>query len=502
MQSRPVKSLKLLFVLLFSIPAQPTRANIGYGETVPLSLLDCIQLALQNNLEIQISRLQPEMDEYTLKSSFGNYDPTLDMNVSQNFRLSPGVTDPNSILGLGTSSESNTERFGPSLRGISGYGTSYDLRGQLVRQSGTFFPSFQYNTDLGISVTQPLLKNFLMNSQRQTILVNKHTLKISELALLHQIIRTVNSVEQAYYELVYNRDNVRVQEASLSLAEKSFAETSRKIELGTLAPLDGKQAQSQVAGRKADLLNARRSLDSQMNTLKGLLSDDVASWLPIEIQPTDRLLPLPKVFDLQQSWHKGLSSRPDILQRKETLERQNVVLRFRKNQVLPSLDLQLTYGHLGVGQNAPRSFDGIRTGNGQRYSYGVVFSMPLSNRRAKNNYRESRIQKERMLKEYKQLEQQIVVEIDNAVKSAQTAYERISATRESRLYAEAALEAEEKKLNNGKSTSFFVLQLQRDLTAERSTELRALADYNQALSSLWLSEGTTLDRHKLDVRIE
>ncbi|MGY8674098.1 MAG: TolC family protein, partial [Verrucomicrobiia bacterium] len=81
------------------------------------------------------------------------------------------------------------------------------------------------------------------------------------------------------------------------------------------------------------------------------------------------------------------------------------------------------------------------------------------------------------------------------------AYQRITATRESRLYAEAALDAEEKKLINGKSTSFFVLQLQRDLTAARSTELRALADYNRALSTLWLSEGTTLEKRKLDVSI-
>jgi outer membrane protein len=227
----------------------------------------------------------------------------------------------------------------------------------------------------------------------------------------------------------------------------------------------------------------------------------VAIWLPIEIEPTDRLLPLPQTFNLQESWRRGLDQRPDILQNRQTLERQNIVLRFRKNQILPSLDLQLTYGHLGIGRNTPQSFDGIRNGSGQRYSYGVVFSMPLSNRSAKSNYREGRVQKERMLKQFKQLEQQIVLEIDNAVKSAQTAYQRITATRESRLYAEAALDAEEKKLINGKSTSFFVLQLQRDLTAARSTELRALADYNRALSTLWLSEGTTLEKRKLDVSI-
>ncbi|MFT4689192.1 MAG: outer membrane protein [Limisphaerales bacterium] len=492
---------KLLSAAIICLAPIPAAAQIGYQEKVPLSLQDCVELALKSNLDIQISRLQPGIDQYNLASAYGNYDPNFEFSASQGFRLSPGVTDPNSSLGLGTSSESYNERFGPALSGISPYGTSYRVSGTLVRQSGTFFPSFQYNTDLGISVTQPLLKDFLMNSQRQTILVNRSNLKISELTLLSQIMRSINGVELAYYELVFSRDNVRVQEASLALAEQSLAETKRKIELGTLAPLDGKQAESQAASRKADLLNAIQSLDARMNTLKGLLSDDVAIWLPIEIEPTDRLLPLPQTFNLQESWRRGLDQRPDILQNRQTLERQNIVLRFRKNQILPSLDLQLTYGHLGIGRNTPQSFDGIRNGSGQRYSYGVVFSMPLSNRSAKSNYREGRVQKERMLKQFKQLEQQIVLEIDNAVKSAQTAYQRITATRESRLYAEAALDAEEKKLINGKSTSFFVLQLQRDLTAARSTELRALADYNRALSTLWLSEGTTLEKRKLDVSI-
>jgi outer membrane protein TolC len=179
-----------------------------------------------------------------------------------------------------------------------------------------------------------------------------------------------------------------------------------------------------------------------------------------------------------------------------------VVLRYNQNQLFPSLDLTLTYGHNGIGRTVDSGLNGIQRGDNQFYSYGIVLSFPLSNTTAKNNHKASKAQKELLLLQLKQVEQTAIVEIDNAVKQAQAAYERIEATRQARLYAEAALDAEEKKLENGKSTSFFVLQLQRDLTAARSAEIRSLADYNKALSTLSRSEGTTLDKANIGLEFK
>ena len=89
--------------------------------------------------------------------------------------------------------------------------------------------------------------------------------------------------------------------------------------------------------------------------------------------------------------------------------------------------------------------------------------------------------------------------VDNAIKAAQAAYERVDATHEARLFAEAALDAEQKKLENGKSTSFIVLQLQTSLTTARSNEIRALADYNETLTTLAQVEGSTLQRRRIDI---
>lgn len=493
-------SVRLLpLILLIAIGAFVRAAA---AEAVPakrLSLRECVDLALENNLDIRIRRIQPNIDFFNVEASRGAYDPAFSFAATKSFRSTPGISDPNSSLFTRGGGDTFAENYSPGIVGRLPIGTQYRVSGNLNRQSGTFFPSFQYTTDLGVSISQPLLKNFRIDADRRAIAVSRLNLKIDELGLRHQIMRTITAVEQAYFELVYRRENIRVQEASLRLAERLLAENRRKVELGAMAPLDEKQAESQVAARRADMLSAQVDFETQMNSLKALMSDDFVAWAKLPLEPKDKLLALAQTFDLQESWRTGLERRPDLLQSQQSLERQDIVLRFNKNQLLPSLDLQLSYGHNGIGSNLRGGFEGIRTGSGQNYSYGVVLTIPFSNRIAKNNYRASRLEKERLLLAYKQQEQQIIVEIDNAVKAARTAYTRIDATRQARLYAEAALEAEEKKLANGKSTSFFVLQLQRDLTTARLSELRALADFNRALSNLRLSEGSTLEAHDLEM---
>ena len=487
-----------LAALAFAVSAS---AQTNAPATRIITLAECIALALDKNLDIQIRRLQPSIDLYNLDSARGYYDLAFNLNATHRFNSSPGSPDPNSAL-FGKSSDSFTESYGPSFTQQFGTGGRATINGDLIRRSGSSFTSFNYQTDAGISLTQPLLKNAWIDSTRQTILVNKKTLKIDELALRNQVITTVNSVQQAYYELVFARDNVRVQEASLELAEKLLADNKRRVEVGALAPLDEKQSESQVAARRSDLLSARRDLEIQLNLIKSFLGDDYVSWAAIILEPADKLVALPQTFNVQDSWRSGMSLRPDLQSSKEAIERQNIVLRYNYNQLFPSLDLTLTYGHNGLGRTVDTGLNGIQRGDNQFYSYGIVLSFPLSNTTAKNTYKSGKLTKEVLLLQFKQLEQSIIVEIDNAVKQAQTAYEKINATRQARLYAEAALDAEQKKLENGKSTSFFVLQLQRDLTAARSAEIRALADYNKAIASLSKSEATTLEKANIGLEFK
>src|SRR6185436_1453122 len=131
------------------------------------------------------------------------------------------------------------------------------------------------------------------------------------------------------------------------------------------------------------------------------------------------------------------------------------------------------------------------------WSVGGQFSIPLSRTREKNIYRASKATKEQIELALKQLEKSALIDIENAIATANTDFQQVKARREATKFAEEALEAEQKKLESGKSTSFIVLQLQKNLTQARSDELRALAEYNIALANIALSEGRTLERRKV-----
>jgi outer membrane protein len=124
----------------------------------------------------------------------------------------------------------------------------------------------------------------------------------------------------------------------------------------------------------------------------------------------------------------------------------------------------------------------------------------LTQTSARNNYKSAKATREQISLTLKQLEQNVMIQIENAIAVANTAFQRVSATREARVYAEAALAAEQKKLESGKSTSFVVLQLTRDLTTARSAEIRALADYNIAVAQIALNEGSTLERRHVNIQ--
>jgi outer membrane protein TolC len=209
-----------------------------------------------------------------------------------------------------------------------------------------------------------------------------------------------------------------------------------------------------------------------------------------------------QLFDVQDSWSKGLAARPDLLQAKLTLEQQGIQLKYDHNQLFPQLDLMGSYGFNGAGQGINDAFNQYAAANRPFYSYGGQLSVPLSNVGPRNSLKSDKAVEQQDLLKLKQLEQNIMVQIDDAVKQVQSAWESVDATKQARTYAEAALDAEQKKYAVGKSTTFTVLQLQNNLTAARSQEIRALANYNEALANLAQQEGSTLQRRNLDVTVK
>jgi outer membrane protein TolC len=508
-------------------------------ELRKLSLEDCIQAALEHNLDVKIKRFNPQISKSTLRAAYGVYDPSLMMSGGHESTVSPGGITSQGLNYPGTEMDINT--FNSTLGGMLPWGTTYSIgaqasdtyglepgmavgsanlvtnsfvninNGQTVSYLSTnystvttrnFFESVSSSVGLA-SFDQPLLKNFWIDNARLQIFLDKRNLKITELDLRAQVMNTITAVEQAYYNLIFAQENIVVQQKALQLAQQLLAENKRRVEVGTLAPLDEKQAESQAASSQADLLAALGTESTQQRVLKSLLSDEYSKWKDVSVRPTEQLAAIPQPFDLQDSWSKGMSMRPDLLQEKLALEKQGYIVKFQKNQLLPQMDV---VGSAGYNASSTVSFDNAMTQLGGRdnpyWMIGGQMTFPLGNINARNTYKAAKLTREQIVLQLKQLQQNILIQIEDAIETAKTALQRAAATREARIYAGAALDAEQKKLENGKSTSFQVLQLQRDLTTARSTEIRALADYNIALANLAVNEGTTLERRhvKLDVK--
>ncbi|MGV3772241.1 MAG: TolC family protein [Verrucomicrobiales bacterium] len=468
-----------------------------------ISLQEAIQMALEQNYGVQIIRFNPQIAGFNLRGSYGVYEPNLNFSATRSFNSSPGGFDPQGIPLPSTEIEEDNlgAGVGSGLGGYTPTGLRYGLNGNLSNRefSGIGGSREQYTGGLGINLQQPLLRDFWIDGPRLEIALNKRNLAISEWQLRDQLIATILAVEEAYYNLIFMRENVRVQQTALTLANQLVSETQKKVAVGQLAPLEERRVESQAAATMADLIAAERGYLVQENTLKNLITSNFSEWINVMFEPVENLVAVPASTDVTESWRRGLTMRPDIQQLKLDLEKRDITLKYLKNQLFPALDLTGSYGHNALNTSYGRTLDDLSTDRNPRYSYGVVLSIPLGNSRARSNYKASGAEKKQALLRYKELEQNIMVEIDNAIKALRSEFQRVEATRQARSFAQEALRVEQAKWEYGKTTSFTVQEAQRDLTLAQYRELEALANYNKALSALAALEGSMLDRHGLSI---
>ncbi|MBE7503936.1 MAG: TolC family protein [Verrucomicrobiales bacterium] len=498
-----------LFLSALTVAAGGVLGTAQAVETRPLTLEDGIQMALEKNLDIRIQRLGPQIARYSVSGSYSAYEPTLSAGASFRSTTQPGGFDEqNRPFGQ---AQTSTESWNAGIGGLLPTGLRYEFGTGFSDAYGSREISID-NVLLGIqqfentsgafrfSFSQPLLRNFWIDSARLNISLSRKSLETSELSLRNQIINTITSVEIAYYELIAARETISVAEVALRLAEQLLRENKKRVEVGVMAPLDEKEAASQVAASRANLLGAQNSYASRQNQLKSLLGDQFVAWHDVQLEPAEPLTAEPTTFSLQDSWSRGITLRPDLLQAKVDLERRNITLRYQKNQLFPQLDLTGTYAQSGSGTEFSDSLSAIYSGNYPEYSFGTVLSIPLAgNRQARTNVRISKAEIEQALLRLKQIEQNVMVQIADAIAQARTSYQQVQATKEAQEFAAEALSAEEKKLENGKSTSFQVLQLQRILTTRAYEYIRARVDYSAALARLAQVEGSTLDRNRVNL---
>lgn len=504
--------------LLAAAMVVPSMGAPATNTVVSISLQECIQRALVNNRELQIQRFNPDIARMTLEGSYGFYDPVLMSDVRHSATTDSGGYNPRSLKRDAVYDAENY-LVDLSISGELPIGMRYEIAGDYQNTWGTANSRWaeSFSAGAGISVQQNLLKNFWTDNARTTIQVNKRNLKITELGVEYLTMDIINRVTEAYYNLIYAHGFVKVQEKLLEVQQRFYEENKRKVEVGTLAPLEEKLAQSQVARVQADLLSSRNAVALAENNLKTLLGDDFLSSAGTTLTPSDALVVVPEQFDVHSSWQYGVAHRPDLAQLRLDIEKADLDLKYRYNQLFPSLALVAGYGLKGSDQyressdllvpsqldpSSAGAFGELRSRSSPNDLLGVIFSMPLSRTAERANYKASKLRKQQAQVLVKQREELVLREIDDAIKSAITSLEKVTATREAVEYARAALDAEEKKLAAGKSTTYVVLQLQSDLATAAAAEIRAKADYNIAVSRLNFYEGRTLDRHKIQIEIK
>ena len=508
----------LLGLTLCAIAAASAQTTNLSTNIRSLSLRNCIDLALNQNLDLRIEHLTVDISGAALGGAYGAYSPNFTFGAAHSYVTELGDYDPRKFNDY-FPSDTTTEKFDTDLSGKTPFGFNYDFTAGLdkdktftdFRSNPEYATNFlggirstnDHNAVVDLTLRQHLLKDFWVDSDREVILARRADLKISQQALRFQIMTTLLAVELAYYDLIAARDEIRVQEQALGLRRQFVAETQRRVQVGESPPLDDAQAETQLQNTLSHLAAAHEQFAACQNHLLGLLTDDFKRWADAEVQPTDVLQATPVAVNRSDSFQTALSQRPDLIEARLAVEKSGAMVKYRLNQIFPVLDLVGNYG----GQGSETHFGGPALGDAfsfrnPDYSYGVVVSFPLDNASARGNYQASKAAKQIAELQLKKAEQLVLLQVADLTSRIEFRYSQVASTHQARLYAEAALDAETKKLQNGFTTSYLVLQYQETLTAARTAEIRAEVDYNQALAQLAFADGTMLEKSHLNLEVK
>lgn len=399
-------------------------------------------------------------------------------------------------------------------------GTSYSVTLSGERQSTTSLTSLfnpSVPTGLAVGLNQHLLKGFGYRSNAVFIRITKNNLKVADSVFRQQVIASLAQVVNAYYILLANRDQVRVAQSAVEYAQRLVDEDKRQAEIGTLAPLDVVQAESELATDQQNLIVAQTTYLQQQEILKTLISKGVDPQLAAaEIEPTEKL-PEPTPDDvppLEEALKIALQNRPEIEQAQLNLRNQEYTVQANRNGLLPTLDAFATYAPAGLSgirvlrdsagnitATRPGGFgDSIAdvfSGAFPNYSLGFTLAIPLRNRAAQANAAQALVERHQMETGLQRQKNQVAQDVRNAEIAVTQAKAQIAAAIKARDYARQALDAERKKLRVGVSTTLNVILFQRNLVTAEGNEARARQTYAQALVQLQQATATILDAHHI-----
>jgi outer membrane protein len=368
-------------------------------------------------------------------------------------------------------------------------------------------------SNIGFTVTQPLLRGFGLAVNRRFIRISKNEKRIANLLVQQQLIATVYGVVRLYTDLVALYEDVKVKEETLMSAQKLYTDTKAQVDEGTQAPIELTRANAQVYSIRQELINSRGLLEEQEAIVKNLLSrrtDNDPEVLNARIIPTDTIeVPASdQIRPLQDLLTEAYANRPDLSQAGVQVENAQISLEGSRNGLLPEIDL------VGVAQNSslagqpnpltPSIDTPLVTGYGgaleqlatrkyPTYGIGLNITLPLRNRIAQADVTRDQIQLRQSQVLLEQLHKQAQLEVEDAVIAMRRARASYEAALQTQALQEQSLDTEQAKFDVGASTSFFIIQYESYLAQARSTVVAAKSAYLKARAALERATGTILD---------
>jgi outer membrane protein TolC len=490
---------------------QPPAAPMGQqqaaeaGSTLKIAADEAVRMALENNLGIQTERLNPQIQSLAVSRALGAYSPTLFGNINRTADTAP----PTDFLSTGATvvTASDFSSNGGLTQQLP-WGGAYQVAVTGARNT-TDAPRTVFSPRLNSSFTaiydQPLLRNFTIDGFRQQVLLSRNQQDVADIQLAERITQTSRTVRNAYYDLIGAISGLEVANQSLELARQSLRNNQRRVEVGTMAPIDIVEAEAEVARNEENVIVAEgriRTAEDRLRTL--VMNPSQPDFWTTRLEPSEQPVLAPQPVDVEGAVRNALANRTDLAQLRKQIETTDINIKFNKSQRLPAVNLRAAYGTTGVGGtqfqygqsdidggvppiigSSQRSFaDVLRDVFGNEFnnwSLGVQINYPLGTSSADAALAQSRLERQQTQVSLREAEVQITAAVREAGRQVMTSLKRVEATRKARELAERRLEAEEKRLAVGLSDTFRLFQAQRDLASQRQAELNAVLAYNRAL---------------------
>ena len=486
--------------------AAVARAHPQAGDgAVDLSIRDAVLQALEGNLDIEIERFNPAIKDAEVMTATGEFDPTVRLEYSYEDAESPQTSEEGLSSGAGTT-ETVTKDLSVGVGGKLTTGTEYDLsfdreQSQFTQRDtltgDTVNPS-EYNLDLSLTLSQPLLKDFGRGVNTADIRIARGEKGMSREDFHARVIEVIAEAQSAYWDLVAAGRNLAVSEQSLALAMDLLEENRVRLDVGTMAPLEVLQAETGVAQREEEVITARSFIEDAEDNLKRILNlpKDVAQW-KLRINPTDVPNHVKREIDLLAELNRAFEERPDYKKSQMQIENDLINEQFARNQLLPTADVEAEGMYMAVDEEFDEAFDDIVDREARTWQLGLSAEYPLRNRTARGEHEKARLERRQSEKELENLRLSIIVEVNKAVRDIRTGQKRIEVTAKSVELAEESLKSERKKLEVGVSTSHDVLEFEEELADAQRRAILARLEYAKALINLARATGVLLEENDI-----